>query len=395
MTAAYRARRWKRNRGALVAGLALVLAAQGWGQAPREEEFKRKIMAGDRLRITVAEDPSLNRIYAVAGDGTIDLNLIGRVQIADKTTDEVAAMVEHLLEQSFFEEATVDVTVAEFVEGAIQVMGEVLNPGAIPFKGDDILTLVEAITMRGGFTRDSAGTEVRILRWRYGGGMERQVLTVDVQSMFDSLDFSKDQFLRPRDIILVPKLGKGRGQGEFLVLGEVVTPGFHPCSEGLDVIRAVTRAGGTTREAKLNAARLLKPDSSGNYAAIPLDLSRLFGAADMSVNVAVQSGDILFIPSATQAVRGQVFLLGEVARQGSVGLPLDQDITLAKTILGAGGFSEFANENKVRILRTAPDGSKQTLNVDVGRILKTGSFEQDVPLQNGDVIIVPEKVLGL
>ena len=45
---------------------------------------------------------------------------------------------------------------------------------------------------------------------------------------------------------------------------------------------------------------------------------------------------------------------------------------------------------------TAPDGSKKTLVVDVGRILKEGTFEEDVPLQEGDVVIVPEKgLLGL
>ena len=100
------------------------------------------------------------------------------------------------------------------------------------------------------------------------------------------------------------------------------------------------------------------------------------------------------MPSAEQANRGQAYLLGEAARQGALPLSLDEDMTLAKAILGSGGFSQFANDSKVKILRKAPDGSKQTLIVDVGRILKTGAFEDDVPLENGDVIIVPEKMLG-
>jgi len=162
----------------------------------------------------------------------------------------------------------------------------------------------------------------------------------------------------------------------------------------MDVIRAVTQAGGASRLAKWNSARLLRRDKSGNYTVIPIDLSRLFGAADMSMNVKVLPGDILFIPSEEQASRGQVYLLGQVAKPGAVALPMDQDITLAKTILDAGGFAKFANASKVKILRTAPDGSKQTLIVDAGTILETGSFDQDVPLVNGDVIIVPEKILS-
>ena len=70
--------------------------------------------------------------------------------------------------------------------------------------------------------------------------------------------------------------------------------------------------------------------------------------------------------------------------------------TVARLVLEQGGMTQFANPGKVQIQRTAPDGSKKTLLTDVGRILKEGAFEEDVPLQDGDVIIVPEKgLLGL
>ena len=73
---------------------------------------------------------------------------------------------------------------------------------------------------------------------------------------------------------------------------------------------------------------------------------------------------------------------------------MDQENTLARVLMASGGLGKFANDSKVKILRSAPDGSKQTLVVDVSRILKTGIFDEDVPLQNGDVVIVPEKILG-
>ncbi len=355
----------------------------------------RRIMAGDRLRISVAEQTELDRVYAVAGDGTIDFPMIGRVRIENLSTEAAAEQIETALEKKFFKNATVEVSVAEFVEGAILVMGAVRSPGSIPFKGGEILTLVEAITMSGGFQPEADGAAVRILRWKQGGGMERQVLTVDVLAMFDELDFKNDQFLRPRDIVLVPTLGgSGQGKREFLALGEFARPGFHPFSDGMDIIRAVTRAGGVNSSAQMDAVRLLRSDGTGNYNPIAIDLTRLFGSADMSMNLPIQPGDILFVPSTEQATGGQVFLLGAVVNRGAIQLPLNREVTLARTMLGAGGFTEYANEGKVRILRTAPDGSKQTLVVDVGKILRTGLFEEDVPLQNGDVIIVPERILG-
>ena len=374
----------------LLVALAAMSVAEG---QIAEVPAARRIMLGDRLRITVKEDPEISRIYAVAGDGTIDFPMIGRIRVADLTVGDAADFIERKLEESFFKKATVKVEVAEFVEGSIMVLGAVRSPGVLPFKGDQILTLLEAITMCGGLMDDADASQVRILRWKPGGGMQREVISVDVRDMFNKMDFGRDQFLRPRDIVFVPALGEGKGKLEFLALGEVGEPGFHAWVEGMDVIRAITVVGGVTREAQLDACRLLRNDGSGNYIPIPIDLSRLLGSADMSMNTAVLPGDIIFVPSAKQASRGQVYLLGEVAKRGAVPLPLNREETLARLILRAGGFSKFANENKVKLIRTAPDGSRQTLIVDVGRILKTGNFDDDIPLRDGDVIIVPERIL--
>lgn len=372
----------------------LAVSAAAQKPAPQGEAVVRRIMAGDRLRISVLEDPTLAQVYTVAGDGTVDLGYIGRVALEELAIDEAADLIERRLEESYFKQATVVVEVSEFVEGAILVVGAVDRPGTIPFRGDQMITLMEVVTMSGGLTREAAGNEVRILRWKPGGGMGRQILTVDVQSMLETLDFSRDQFLRPRDIVFVPSLGASENRKEFLALGAVGNPGFHPYSEGLDVIRAVMRVGGVDREGVWSAARILRPDQAGTYQVIPVDLGRLFGAAETSLNVPVQSGDIFFVPFAEQASRGQVYLLGEVTHPGVVLLGMGQETTLARLLLTSGGLGKFANDSKVRILRSAPDGTRQTLYVDVGRIIKTGNFEEDVPLQNGDVVIVPEKLLS-
>lgn len=353
----------------------------------------RAILAGDRLRITVLEDDSLSRTYAVAGDGTIDFAFLGRVQIDGLSTEAAANKLRALLENTYFKRATVSVEVEEFVEGSLLVLGAVGSPGVIPYQGDQIITLIEAIALAGGLSANADASNVRILRWRPGAGMERQVITVDVKSMYDTLDFSNDQFLRPRDMIFVPKLGGGEKASEFLALGEFGRAGFHPHQPGMDMIRAVAAAGGLTREARLDAVRLLRPDAGGQYQAIPVDLSRLFGSADMSMNLPVLPGDILFAPSSQQASGGRIYLLGEVASPGIYPLPIQGEATLARTLLIHGGLGKFANPARVRIQRTSPDGRRQTLEVDVGRILKTGSFEDDVPLRDEDVIIVPERIL--
>ena len=370
--------------------------AGAYGEGEKPDAFGRRILAGDRLNISVREQPDMSRVYAVAGDGSIDFAFAGRVIIAELTSDEAARKLESVLEERYFKDANVTISIANFVEGDVLITGAVRSPGSLPFRGDSILTLIEAISRTGGLAANAAGDRVRILRWVPGGSMERQSIEVDVRSMLDTMDFSKDQYLRPRDIIVVPSRGEEDGRNEFLALGEGRNPGFHPYTDDLDVIKAVTRMGGLGESADWSSARILRLRQNGEYAVIPMDLSRLFSAADMSMNLPLQKGDIFFVPSINNLVRAQLYLLGEVNKPGAVSLSPGPNATVARLILDRGGMSQYANPSKVQILRTAPDGSKKTMLVDVGRILKLGSFEEDVPLQDADVVIVPEKgLLGL
>ena len=126
-----------------------------------------------------------------------------------------------------------------------------------------------------------------------------------------------------------------------------------------------------------------------------MDLARLFGAADVSMNVPILPGDIFFVPTSSQTTGGKIYLMGQVAKSGFVPISLDRDNTLARMIFVNGGATKFGNLGKVKILRKAPDGSRQTLVVDVEAILDSGDFDKDVPLRDEDVVIVPEKVFGL
>jgi len=229
----------------------------------RIDSADRRILAGDRLNISVREQPDMSQVYAVAGDGTIDFGFAGRVVIAELTSDEAARKLESVLEQKYFKEANVSISIANFVEGDVLVTGAVRGAGTLPFRGDSILTLMEAISRCGGLAEDAAGDRVRILRWVPGGSMERQSIEVNVRAMLDTMDFSKDQYLRPRDIVVVPNRGKEEGRDEFLAMGEVGKPGFHPYAEGLDVIKTVTMIGGLTSRRTGGARRIFGDGGSG------------------------------------------------------------------------------------------------------------------------------------
>lgn len=97
------------------------------------------------------------------------------------------------------------------------------------------------------------------------------------------------------------------------------------------------------------------------------------------------------VPAAAPGAVGIVYVLGNVNRPGPLQLPVNEVFTVMKVILGAGGFAQFANGAKVKLIRYDATGKKFETTVNVERIMKTGAFEDDLPVQNGDYILVGEK----
>lgn len=81
---------------------------------------------------------------------------------------------------------------------------------------------------------------------------------------------------------------------------------------------------------------------------------------------------------------------GQVLRQGKYELPVDEDISISQAILRAGGFAQFANPQRVKLVRKTPQGNK-TIVVDLDQIMRRGNLEYDIYIRDNDVIIVDEK----
>lgn len=86
-------------------------------------------------------------------------------------------------------------------------------------------------------------------------------------------------------------------------------------------------------------------------------------------------------------------MFGIVAKQGKYDLPANEDISISQAILRAGGFAQFANKEKVKIIRKTPQGNK-TIMVNVDGIMRQGDLERDVFIRKDDVIIVEEKTVN-
>jgi polysaccharide export outer membrane protein len=103
--------------------------------------------------------------------------------------------------------------------------------------------------------------------------------------------------------------------------------------------------------------------------------------------------DYLVNPQVTVFIEeySTVSILGEVIKPGAY--PIKGRITVLELISLAEGFTKIAAPNKVKVMRTHPDGTREEIQVRVGDIINKDSGDNDnVVLRAGDMVIVPESL---
>jgi protein involved in polysaccharide export with SLBB domain len=104
---------------------------------------------------------------------------------------------------------------------------------------------------------------------------------------------------------------------------------------------------------------------------------------------------IIGLDAASMKSRGTVYVSGQVRTQGSIEIPPEDRLTVSKAILKAGGFAEFSDMRKVKLVRNKPAGGVETIIVDVDAVLTKGQIDKDPVLQPDDRIIVPRKFINI
>ncbi len=99
---------------------------------------------------------------------------------------------------------------------------------------------------------------------------------------------------------------------------------------------------------------------------------------------------------AANKLLGRVYVWGQVKNQGPLDMLIDEKLTAGKAILRAGGFGDFANKKKVKVVRAGDGkgGNKEVKELNMQDILENGKTENDIVLQPDDSIIVPSRVIN-
>jgi polysaccharide export outer membrane protein len=82
----------------------------------------------------------------------------------------------------------------------------------------------------------------------------------------------------------------------------------------------------------------------------------------------------------------RVYVLGEVNRGGAI--PLMPDMTLLQALSSAGGFTQFANQKQIYVLRNE-DGKQFRFSYNYRQAVQGKDGPQNIILKPGDTIVVP------
>ena len=119
--------------------------------------------AGDRLSVLVFREPDLSaEAIAISPEGTIALPLIGNVQAASLTTDQLAQDIKGRLDSAGLRQPDVSVNVVEFASHLVTVEGGVEEPGVYQFTPGAKLS--SAIALAKGPNRVAKLREVVVFR---------------------------------------------------------------------------------------------------------------------------------------------------------------------------------------------------------------------------------------
>ena len=205
--------------------------------------------------------------------------------------------------------------------------------------------------------------------------------TIEIEKKIGEL-LNKDYIINPQVSVVIESYKSSK----VSIMGEVKMPGPYALTRRMNVVEALSLAGGLLSEAdhEIMIVRPKKSDQAGR-ALLPEEvedseiiriqirdmLQREGDMEEKARNIEVRNGDTIFVPKARMFyVTGEVMKPGQYAYQ--------RGMSLLHAISTAGGFTEKARRSKVKVVRQS-QGKKVELSLTL-----------DKPIEPGDTVIVPE-----
>jgi len=162
-----------------------------------------KLQSTDALTIKVHGHEDLTTKTRVSTDGYITFPLLGKVAMGGLTVQELEEKLKMLLEKDYLVSAPVVVFIETYRLRQVSVLGEVKKPGKFDMPEEKDMTLLDAIAMAQGFSKDALLTKVEVIRIQKDG--TRKTIKINVKDITKKNKKENNIVLEPDDIVVVPE----------------------------------------------------------------------------------------------------------------------------------------------------------------------------------------------
>ncbi len=207
-----------------------------------------QLQVGDQLDIMVWEHPELSQKIQIRDDGSFAYPLLGNLQAAaGRSTGELETEIRDRLNESYLVNPQVNV---RLINAQFTILGQTENSGFYPIEGS--MDLMSAIS-KAGDVLTLRSSRIEILR---RAGDQQVIIRTNVNQLLSGR--APNIPVLPRDTIYMKVLEKPAtlenlkvairiSNAKFTTLGEVNNPGAYAIEGSVDLLAAISLAGGISK----------------------------------------------------------------------------------------------------------------------------------------------------
>lgn len=220
-------------RFSLLAGVAATVPAD---PVKPGEGLSYVLKANDVVRLSVYEEPDLSTQTRILQTGEAVFPLIGAVKIGGLSIQDATSKVRGLYAADYLVDPKATLTVDDYAQQLVSVLGAVMNPGQIPIPQSGKLDVASAVASAGGLSPNADSKRISLVR-ADGTSSEYSLSGLEKGSRVqlgagDRVIVAESPFVN-RTVTIV---------GEVRTKGQIA----FPLDGNLDLVSAVARAGGFT-----------------------------------------------------------------------------------------------------------------------------------------------------
>jgi len=179
---------------------------------------------------------------------------------------------------------------------------------------------------------------------------------------------------------------KERVSNQITLVGSFNKPGTYDYVSGRRLLDIIAIGEGLKANAASLAYLTRQNPKTHERKTYIIDLMALVKEGNMQYNVAIRSGDAIFVPEA-----GQCFVDGAVRNPGTY--PVKGDMTITEAIVLAGGLAGYADDDHIKLIRYSGEGKRKIICLSYSDLQE--GLGDKIKIHDQDVIFAESSSSGL